>query len=215
MKQRFKKIMTGLLLTAFSIVGLWEYMQLYLYFDLPQAIVVLPLFGAVSAIVLKKLSLLTPVFTAVISVVYQIVETRSSSVGIVEVSKIKIILNILPIIIIFMFLGIGGGLLIRVLINGKKSKAAAIPCCVLGIVLSVGSGIFMFHNPLYPFLAKHQVKQYAKQYDTADYPVSEVSIYYSLEDLEYEGRVVMSDGYVYALYHEKSTGSVYEEQQEN
>ena len=73
MKERFKKIITGLLLTAFSVAGLWEYMQLYLYFDLPQAVVILPVVGAVAAVVLKKLSLIVPALTAVISIVYQMV----------------------------------------------------------------------------------------------------------------------------------------------
>ncbi len=210
MKERFKKIITGLLLTAFSIAGLWEYMQLYLYFDLPQAVVILPFVGAAAAIVLKKLSLIVPALTAVISIVYQLVETRSSSVGIIEISKFNIILNILPIIILLMFVGIGGGLLVRVLINRKKPRIAGILCCILGIVLVFGGGVIMFGNPLYPFLAKHAVNNYAEKFDREDYRVSEVSIFYSIESLEYEGRVVMSDGYVYALYHEKESGKVYE-----
>ena len=210
MKERFKKIIGGLLITAFSIVGLWEYMQLYMYFDLPQAMVILPLAGAVAAVVLKKFSLFVPALSAVISIVYQLVETRSSSVGIVEISKFNIILNILPIIILLMFIGIAGGLLVRVLINGKKSRVTGIICCILGIILTFGSGVAMFGNPLYPFMAKHAVNNYAEKFDREDYRVSEVSIFYSIENLEYEGRVVMSDGYVYALYHEKASGKVYE-----
>ena len=109
MKERFKKISAGLLIILLSLVGLWEYMQLYLYFDIPQAVVLLPAAGALSAIFLKKLGWVVPGAAILICIVYQMVEKRSSSVGIVETSKIKIILSILPVVIILMLLGMAEG----------------------------------------------------------------------------------------------------------
>lgn len=210
MKERFKKISAGLLITLISLVGLWEYMQLYLYFDIPQAVVILPAAGAVSAIFLKKLGWVVPGAAALICIVYQLVEKRSSSVGIVETSKIKVIVSILPVIIIFMILGIAGGFLVRVLIRRKRPLAVGILCCLLGALLTFGGSVVMFGNPLYPFMAKVSINRYAKKFQSDSYKISEVSVYYSLEDLQYQGRVVMSDGIVYALYHDHATGEVTE-----
>lgn len=213
MSERFKKIAAGLLIIVCSLAGMWEYMQLYMYFDLPQAVVILPVAGFVAGIALRKAGFLVPAVAAVTSVVYQMVESRSSSIGIVETSKFNIILNLLPVILLLMLLGVAGGLLVRVLLERKKPLVVGIVCGVLGLVLSFGGGIFLFQNPLYPFLAKNAIQKYAEKYNSADYPVSEVSVVYSFDDLEYEGRVVMSDGRVYALYHDRSTGEVSEIQQ--
>lgn len=210
MKERFKKISAGLLITLLSLVGLWEYMQLYLFFDIPQAVVILPVVGALSAILLKKLGWVVPGVAVLICIVYQLVEKRSSSVGIVETSKVKVILSILPVIIIFMILGIAGGFLVRVLIRRKRSLAVGIFCCLLGVFLTFGSSVVMFGNPLYPFMAKASINHYAKKFQSDSYKISEVSVYYSLEDLQYQGRVVMSDGIVYALYHDRASGEVTE-----
>ena len=209
-KQRLKKISAGLLIILLSLVGLWEYMQLYLYFDIPQAVVLLPVAGALSAIFLKKLGWVVPGTTILICIVYQLIEKRSSSVGIVETSKLKVILSILPVVIIFMALGIAGGFLVRVLIQKKRSLAVGILCCLLGVFLIFGGSVVMFRNPLYPFLAKASINHYAKKFQSDSYKISEVSVYYSLEDLQYQGRVVMSDGIVYALYHDRESGEVTE-----
>lgn len=210
MKERFKKISAGLLITLLSLVGLWEYMQLYLYFDIPQAVVALPAAGALSAILLKKMGWVVPGASLLICVVYQLVEKRSSSVGIVETSKLKVILSVLPVVLIFLVLGIAGGLLVRVLIQRKRPLAVGILCCLLGVLITFGGSVVMFGNPLYPFMAKASVGHYAKKFESASYKISEVSVYYSLEDLQYQGRVVMSDGVVYALYHDRATGEVTE-----
>ncbi len=210
MKERFKKISVGLFIILLSLVGLWEYMQLYLYFDIPQAVVLLPVAGALSAIFLKKLGWLVPGTTILICIVYQLVEKRSSSVGIVETSKIKVILSILPVVIILMALGMAGGFLVRVLIRRKRSLAVGILCCLLGVFITFGGSVVMFGNPLYPFMAKAAVDRYAKKFESDSYKISEVSVYYSLEDLQYQGRVVMSDGIVYALYHDRDSGEVTE-----
>lgn len=210
MKERWKKISTGLILVLLSVAGLWEYMQLYLYFDLPQAIVILPILGAIAQIFLKKYGWMMPVLTAVISVVYQLVEKRSSCVGIVELSRSKVLLSILPVMLLFLFVGIGGGALIRVLLNRKKSLAVGILSCVIGVGVTFGSGLVMFQNPIYPFVAKQQINKYASKFEKEHYKISEVSVFFSLEDLQYQGRVVMSDGVIYALYHDRQSGAVTE-----
>lgn len=210
MKERLKKIMKGLLIIVFSLMGMWEYMQLYLYFDLPQAVVLVPVIGCLAAIFLRKLSFAVPAVTIVISIVYQMAEDRVSAAGISENSKINIILNILPVIILFIMLGIAAGFLVRVLINRNKSIVVGIICCVIGIVLTFGSGVVMFGNPLYPFFARGAISRYAEKYDREDYRVSQTVIFYSIEEMEYGARVIMSDGVVYALYHEKQSGNVYE-----
>ncbi len=211
MKERFKKIMTGLGIVIFSVVGLWEYMQMYLYYDLPQIVVIMPICGCVAAVCLRKLSFVVPVTTILVCIVYQLVEKNVTIFqGFVINSKINTILNILPVILIFMFIGIAGGFLIRVLINRKKRLAVGILCCAVGVALTVATGIAMFGNPLYPFLARHAVNSYAERFNTDTYRVGEVSVFYSVDDLEYQGLVVMSDGVTYALYHDRATGNVYE-----
>lgn len=203
MKERLKIILTGLGIIILAIIGLWEYMQLYLYFDVPQVIVVMPVVGAVSAVLLRKYCFLVAIATTAVSVVYQMIEKGQNS-------KFAIILNILPVILLFMLVGIAGGFLIRVLLNGKRPKAAGIICCVLGVALTLGGGVAMFGNPFYPFTARYAINRYAQKYDSGHYRISKISVYYSIEDLEYQGRVEMSDGVIYAVYHERESGDVYD-----
>lgn len=203
MKERLKIILSGLGIIIFAIIGLWEYMQIFMYYDYPQVIVVMPVVGAVAAVTLRKFSFLVLAATAAVSIVYQMVEKGGES-------KISIIMNILPVLLIFMLIGIAGGFLVRVLINGHRPKAVGIVCCILGVVLTFGSSVAMFGNPLYPLLARHAITDYAQKYDTEDYKISKVSVYYSITDMEYQGRVEMSDGVVYAVYHDRSTGNVYD-----
>ena len=115
MKERLKIILTGLGIIILAIIGLWEYMQLYLYFDVPQVIVVMPVVGAVSAVLLRKYCFFVVIATTAVSVVYQLIEKG-------QYSKTAIILNILPVILLFMLVGIAGGFLIRVLLNGTVRR---------------------------------------------------------------------------------------------
>ncbi len=209
MNQKLKQILSGLLILVCSMVGLWEYMQLFLFFDVPQALVVLPVAGCVAAALLGKYSFVVPAASAALSIVYQMAEQNANFLGVVGETKSQILIGILPFVVLFILLGIGGGLLIRVLIQGKKSKITGIICCVLGILITFGGGVFLFHNPLYPFTARHAITSYAQKYQTENYPLSDVVVYFSLENLEYEGRAVMSDGAVHAIYHDKNTGEVY------
>lgn len=210
MKERLKIILTGLGIIIFAVIGLWEYIQMFLYFDIPQAIVVMPIAGMVAAITLRKYCFIILPSMAAVSVVYQLVEDQVSFVGTTDSSKIQIILNIIPILVAFMLIGIGGGFLVRVLINRNKSRGVSIICCVLGIFVTFGGSLVLFHNPLYPFMARHAIHRYAEKYDSEGYKVSEVTVYFSYEELEYQGWVVMSDGVIYPVYHERETGKVYD-----
>lgn len=206
-KERKRIIFTGLGILLFSIAGLWEYMQMQTGFDVPQTVVVMPVVGMLCAVCLQKSGFIVPVCTIVISVVFQMVSGEEFKQIVIN-SKINTILNLLPYIIIFEMLGMAGGFLIRVIINRKKPVAAGIICGIAGLFLTFGSGVLMYGNPLYPFLARQAVTSCAKKYDTGEYKISQVIVSYSMEDMEYQGKVVMSDGVIYALYHSKETGEV-------
>ena len=211
MKERFKKIMNVLLLVIFSITALWEYMQFYMYYDLPQIVVVLPIIGLLAAVALKKWSFILLGTTALTSIVFQIIEDPQDGLGYVDTSKIEIIVKILPAVLLFLLIGIAAGLLVRMAFHKDRHISLRILFCGLGIIIALAVGITLFRNPLYPFIARHQIHQYAQKYDTKEYPVSDVVVYYSYTDLQYLGRVVMSDGVIYPLSHDMKTGEVKEE----
>ena len=96
MKERFKKIMNVLYLVIFSIAALWEYMQFFMYYDLPQIVVILPIIGLLAAVALKKWSFLLLGTTTLMAVVFQLIEDPQDGLGYVDTSKITIILKILP-----------------------------------------------------------------------------------------------------------------------
>lgn len=211
MKERFKKLMNVLALVIFSIAALWEYMQFYMYYDLPQIVVVLPIIGLLAAVALKKWSFILLGTTALTSIVFQFIEDPQDGLGYVDTSKIEIIVKILPAVILFLLIGIAAGLLVRVAFRKDRHISLRILFCGLGIIVAFAAGIILFRNPLYPFIARHQIHRYAQKYDTKEYPVSDVVVYYSYTDLQYLGRVVMSDGVIYPLSHDMKTGEVKEE----
>lgn len=213
MKERLKKILTGLGIIALSVAGLWEYIQLFMYYDVPQPVIIMPLIGMLTAVFIRKIWFVVPICTALICIVYQMVDEGKNFEGIVTISKFNIILNILPVIIILMLVGIAGGFLVRVLINGRKPRALGIFCCMAGVVVTLGAGLVMYQNPLYPFMARHAIVSYGKTFNKDNYKVSEVQVFYSMEDQEYQGRVVMSDGVIYPLYYDRSSGNVYGQEQ--
>ncbi|CDD35345.1 unknown [Roseburia sp. CAG:309] len=211
MKERFKKLMNVLALVIFSIAALWEYMQFYMYYDLPQIVVVLPIIGLLAAVALKKWSFILLGTTALTSIVFQFIEDPQDGLGYVDTSKIEIIVKILPAVLLFLLIGIAAGLLVRVAFRKDRHISLRILFCGLGIIVAFAAGIILFRNPLYPFIARHQIHRYAQKYDTKEYPVSDVVVYYSYTDLQYLGRVVMSDGVIYPLSHDMKTGEVKEE----
>ena len=209
MKERWKTIRTGLLIIAFTIVGVLEYVQLMQSFDLPQMIFVVPLVGAASMIVLRKLSFLVPICTILLSCIYQILAGDANAIASLQTnaSSVTIILfECLSILLVFEFIGIGGGVLIRVLINKKKSLTVGIIACVAGVLITVGPYLAMFHNPLYPIMARQQLHQYADEHFT-DYAIAEKNVYYSMQTSDYVCRVSMSDGEIRVIYFDE-TGTI-------
>ena len=209
MGERIKRIMTGFGIIVFAMVGLWEYMQLFMYFDIPQTIIIMPIVGTLTVLLIRKIWFVVPIATVIVCLVYQMVERNANFMGAVEVSESVIFLNLLPFLVIFMFVGIGAGFLIRVLINKKKPKVIGIICCIIGVFLTFAPGILFFGNPFYPVAAKRAITNYGKTFETK-YKVSEVQVFYDMENQEYQGRVVMSDGVIYPLYYDRSTGTVSE-----
>lgn len=202
MKERSEIIWAGLGIIIFTVAGMWEYIQLYANYDLPQVMVVMPLIGCLAAVLLRKYSFIVPGTVVIMSVIYQFMESRTDALA-------KSCM-LLPVPVLFLMLGIAGGFLVRVLINGNKPRAVGIVCCVLGVVLTFGAGVAVFRNPLYPFAARHSMNSYAEKYNSEEYPVGKVWVYYNTANMEYEGQVIMSDGERAVFYHEKSTGKVYD-----
>ncbi len=79
MRDRWKIIRAGLGIIIFTVVGVWEYLQLYMSYDLPQAVVILPVTGLLAAILFRRLCFIVPAATAVMAVVYQLLEAGSVS----------------------------------------------------------------------------------------------------------------------------------------
>lgn len=202
MKKHSEIIWTGLGIIILTVAGVWEYIQLYANYDFPQVVVVMPLIGFLAAVFFQKYSFVVEGAVIVMSAIYQFLESQTNALA--EVGRV------MPVPGVTLMLGIAGGFLVRVLINGKKPRAVGIVCCVLGVVLTFGTGVAAFRNPLYPFVARHALNSYAEKYDSGEYPVSKVWIYFNMESMEYEGQVIMSDGARTAFYHEKSTGKVYD-----
>ena len=205
MKERWKTIRTGLLIIAFTIVGVLEYVQLMQSFDLPQMLFVIPIVGAVSMIVLKKLCFFVPVCTILLSCIYQILAGDANAVARLQTnaSGVAIILfECLSILLVFELIGIGGGAPIRVLIAKKRSLAAGIIACVAGVLVTLGPYLVIFHNPLYPIMARQQLSRYADEH-LADYVIAEKNVYFSMKTSDYVCRVSMADGEIRIVYFDK------------
>lgn len=55
-EQRWKRLRTGLLIIAFSAIGMLEYVQLVQAFDLPQMMLVVPVVSVIAMLLLGKYS---------------------------------------------------------------------------------------------------------------------------------------------------------------
>ena len=62
-EQRWKRLRTGLLIIAFSAIGMLEYVQLVQAFDLPQMMLVVPVVSVIAMLLLGKYSFFVPVCT--------------------------------------------------------------------------------------------------------------------------------------------------------
>lgn len=198
MRERWKKIRSGLLIIVFSVIGLLEYIQLMQSFDLPQMLLVIPGLSAVAMIVLKKWSLLVPVCTIFLSCVYQILAGENNAISELQTNAVSvaiILLQCLSILIVFQFIGIGCGMLIRVLIEKKQKLIVGIICCVLGVFIAIGPYVFLFGNPLYPVIARQKLTSFANENFT-DYAIAEKKVYYSMQKGDYMCRVSMADGQI-------------------
>ena len=198
MRERWKKIRSGLLIIVFSVIGLLEYIQLMQSFDLPQMLLVIPVVSAAAMIVLKKWSLLVPVCTTFLSCVYQILAGETNAISELQTNAVSIaiiLFRCLSILILFQFVGIGCGMLIRVLIEKKKKLVVGIICCVLGVLIAIGPYVFLFGNPLYPITARQKLTSYADE-NFIDYAIAEKKVYYSMQTSDYICRVSMADGQI-------------------
>ena len=86
MKERMKKIRTGLILIALTVVGLLEYVQLVQAFDLPQMMFVIPVVGALAMIFLGKIGFAVPVCTILLACFYQILAGDANAIAELQTS---------------------------------------------------------------------------------------------------------------------------------
>lgn len=202
MKERWKKIRTGLIIIVLVVIGGLEYVQLMHSFDLPQVMLVMPVVGAVSVIALRKLSFAVPVCTIFFACAYQIAAGDSNALSYLQTDAgniARVLLYVLPICMVFELLGMGGGALVRVLINREKGTAVGVVCLVLGLLIVFGPYELLFKNPLYPVQARVRLKNYASEKYT-DYKIGEANVYFDLNSSDYQCRVSMADGVVRVVY---------------
>lgn len=202
MKERWKTIRTGLVMIALSVIGLLEYVQLVQAFDLPQMMFVIPITGALAVIWLKKMSFVVPACTILLACIYQILAGDSNAIAELQTSAASIamiLMECLSILVIFELIGMGGGALVRVLLNQKKERWLGVICCILGVVITVGPYLVLFRNPLYPLIARNQLTSYAEEHFT-DYPIAEKKVYFSMQSSNYQCRVAMADGQIRVIY---------------
>lgn len=196
MRERWKKIRTGTLTIAFIIIGILEYGALMKYFDLPQVMLIVPLIGAASYIFLKKSCLTVFGCTALCSALYQLVAGDANAIARLQTNAVSIAIILFQCLIVLLILeaiGIGGGALICLSRNRDKKSAVRITACILGVLVTVGPYLAIYHNPLYPLTARIELNRYVEE-NLTDYPIANKMVYYSLPNLNYECRVAMSDG---------------------
>ena len=134
-EQRWKRLRTGLLIIAFSAIGMLEYVQLVQAFDLPQMMV-----SVIAMLLLGKYSFFVPVCTIVLASAYQILAGSENAVAELQTSarSIAIILfECLLVLMIAQFIGLGLGAAARTL--GKKNKKRVVKI-VIGVVFAVVCG---------------------------------------------------------------------------
>ena len=104
-EQRWKRLRTGLLIIAFSAIGMLEYVQLVQAFDLPQMMLVVPVVSVIAMLLLGKYSFFVPVCTIVLASAYQILAGSENAVAELQTSarSIAIILfvSLVPYLLLF------------------------------------------------------------------------------------------------------------------
>lgn len=199
MEERGKRIRTGIFLIILTVAGFFEYVQLVQEFDLPQVMLGMPIVGALAVIFLKKKAVAVVVAcTVLLACFYQILAGDTNAIAKLQTSAKSIaiiLLECLSILLVFEFLGMAGGALIRILVRKKKNMGIAVACAAAGVVLVLGPYVALFHNPLYPVTARHKLASYAEEHFT-DYPIAEKKVYYSMNVSDYQCRVSMADGQI-------------------
>ena len=135
-EQRWKRLRTGLLIIAFSAIGMLEYVQLVQAFDLPQMMLVVPMVSVIAMLLLGKYSFFVPVCTIVLASAYQILAGSENAVAELQTSarSIAIILfECLLVLMIAQFIGLGLGAAARTI--GKKNKKRVVKI-VIGVVFA-------------------------------------------------------------------------------
>lgn len=196
MRERWKKIRTGTLTIAFIVIGILEYGALMKYFDLPQAMLIVPLVGAAACIFLKKSCLTVFGCTALCSILYQLIAGDANAITRLQANAISIatiLFQCLIVLLILEAIGIGGGALICLSRNRDKKLAVRITACIVGVLVTVGPYLAIYHNPLYPLTARVELNRYAEE-NLTDYAIAHKKVYYSLPNFNYECRVSMVDG---------------------
>ncbi len=202
MKERWRTIRTGLIIIALSVIGLLEYVQLVQAFDLPQMMFIIPVVGALAMIFLRKISFVVLGCTILLSCVYQILAGDANAIAQLQTdarSIATILMECLSILVIFELIGMGGGALFRFILNKDKKIVIRVLGCILGVVITLGPYVALFHNPAYPIIARTKLTSYAEETFT-DYPIAEKKVYYSMRVSEYQCRVSMSDGQIRVIY---------------
>lgn len=198
MRERWRTIRNALFIILFSFIGLIEYVQLMQSFDLPQIVLIIPLVNALAMILLKKKSLFVPVCTIFLSCLYQILEGDNNAIsqlGTDVASVAVILLQCLSVLVLFQFVGLGCGMLIRIFFEKKRQKMVRIVCGVLGVFFIIAPYLFLFGNPLYPITARKNLTAYADNTFT-DYAIAGKKVYYSMQAGDYVCRVSMADGQI-------------------
>lgn len=198
MKERWKTIRIAIWMIVYIILGVWQYVQLMKYFDLPQILMIAPLLGAAAMLTLKKRSFFVLAGTVVLSCMYQILAGDANAVARLQTNAVSvtvILFQCLSVLILLELVGMGGGALLRFLLDKEKKLLMRIVTCTLGVLLIVGPYLVMFHNPLYPIMARKELKTYAEEHFT-DYPIAGKMVYFSMQNSDYVCRVLMADGQI-------------------
>lgn len=198
MKERWKTIRIAIWMIVYIILGVWQYVQLMKYFDLPQILMIAPLLGAAAMLTLKKRSFFVLAGTVVLSCMYQILAGDANAVARLQTNAVSvtvILFQCLSVLILLELVGMGGGALLRFLLDKEKKLLMRIVTCTLGVLLIVGPYLVMFRNPLYPIMARKELKTYAEEHFT-DYPIAGKMVYFSMQNSDYVCRVLMADGQI-------------------
>ena len=202
-QKKFYFLLKSLAIVVASLVALWEFIQLFVSYDIPQVIVIMPIIGLLTALIVGKYFFIPTVLGLIMSAAYLNFEKEPQFIA-NNASDISTFLNLGIIIVVFTFIGAVGGLILRKAVKGLDTKVLRPILAVVGIALAIAPGIVFYRNPLYPIFPRTSISEAAKQFEKTDYKIVKTTILYNFDSLEYEARVVMVDGVIYPLYYNSS-----------